>query len=156
VILALSDNVAVFVHGIACYAPGFAFMLEVTYKYEPPEDEEPRHHPFGLWGPRRPPEGAGRFGVGYSDGRQATLDERRPPQPRGSKGPLTIMQGGGHGGRGHYASEIWVQPLPPPGPVTFAVEWPAEGIEETLQIIDGRRFREAAKRSKRIFPPKKR
>ena len=153
--LACSDAVAVFLHGIACYASGFAFTLEVTYRYEPPEDEEPRHHPLGMWGPR-PREGADRFGIGYSDGRRATLDERHPPQPPSSTGPLTILQGGGHGGRGHYSGELWVQPLPPPGPVTFAVEWAAEAIDETLATSEGERFAAAAKRSERIFPPRRR
>jgi hypothetical protein len=154
-VLALADDVAVFLHGIACYPRGFAFMLEVTSRYEPPEDEEPRHHPFGLWGHHARDERA-RFGIGYSDGRRVTLDDRWPPRAPKTSGPLTITQGGGHGGQGHYSSELWVQPLPPPGPVTFAVEWPAEGIEETLHTIEGERFREAAKRSKRIFPPKRR
>ena len=48
-----------------------------------------------------------------------------------------------------------MQPLPPPGPVTFAVEWPAMGIEETLHEIEGQLFRDTAERARRIFPPRR-
>jgi hypothetical protein len=154
-VLARSDRVAVLMHGIACYAAGFAFTLEATNRYAV-DDEDDRWdvEPFGLWGRRR--QSPARFGIEYSDGSRVTLDDERFPGPSGREGaPIAIVRGGGSGGGGHYSSELWVQPLPPPGPVKFAVEWHSEGIEETLQTIEGQRFVDAAKRAQRVFPARK-
>lgn len=155
-VLAVSDEAAVMIHGIACYPSGFAFELQVTSRYEVPPDEYARDlEPFGLWAHSR--ENPGQFGIEYSDGRRATLDRHGLARGRGrADAPVVILPGGGGGGGGHYASELWVQPLPPPGPVTFAVEWTEAGIEETLHTIDGQLFREAAKRATRVFPPRRR
>jgi hypothetical protein len=154
-VLAVSDEAAVLMHGIACYPSGFAFELEVIKRYEvrPDEDEEDLE-PFGLWARR--PQHAARFGVQYSDGRRATLDQHSFPGRRGrADAPIAIVSGGGSGGGGHYSSELWVQPLPPAGPVIFAVEWTEAGIEETLHTIEGELFREAAKGAKRVFQPRR-
>jgi hypothetical protein len=150
-VIAVSDEAAVMLRGFACYPSGFAFELAVTTRYEISDFEDPLHgDPFGLWGRR--PDGAGRFGVAFSDGRRATL-ERPRSMPEPAAAPISIVPGGGGGGAGYYASGLFVQPLPPPGPVTFAVEWKSAGIEETLHTIDGELFIEAAKRAKRVFPP---
>jgi hypothetical protein len=154
-VIAVSDEVAVAMHGIACYPRGFAFSLETTTRYvESVEDEanEDMHGPFSFWAARV--EGSARFGIEYSDGRRGTLDERWP-RPTKSR-EITIQLGGGGGGGGSWRADIWVQPLPPPGPVTFAVEWGRTGIPETLHTLDGELFREAAARAKRVFPPRRR
>jgi hypothetical protein len=44
---------------------------------------------------------------------------------------------------------VW--PLPPSGPVTFACQWPAFGIDETLRELEGDRFQQAAERAVPIF-----
>jgi hypothetical protein len=156
VVLATSDEAAVLMHGLACYPTGFAFTLQVTTRYEVSydDDDEWDIEPFGLWGHRRPRENAGRFGIEYSDGRRVTLDRHRYARARSEDAPLVIAPGGGGGGGGNYSTEVWVEPLPPPGLVTFAVEWTATGIAETLHTIEGGLFREAAKRSKPVFPPR--
>jgi hypothetical protein len=33
---------------------------------------------------------------------------------------------------------FWVQPLPPPGPVTLSCDWPPAGIPLTRYVIDAR------------------
>lgn len=156
VVLAVSDEAAVLMHGIACYPSGFSFDLEVTKRYAVREDEEEEDpEPFGLWARRS--KDVARFGIEYSDGRRAMLDrDRFAVRGGGDSAPIAIVQGGGSGGGGHYLTELWVQPLPPAGPVTFAVEWTAVGIEETLHTVEGQVFRKAARRSKRVFPPRKR
>ena len=156
VVLAVSDEVAVVMQGIACYPRGFAFELATTSRYEVPldeEDQEDLHGAFGLWRPRRP---SARFGIEYSDGRRATLGENwSPMRSMPAKEQLSIEPGGGGGGAGHWAQELWVQPLPPAGPVTFAVEWPSRGIDETLHTIDGELFRQSADRARDVFPPRR-
>lgn len=73
-----------------------------------------------------------------------------------SNDAIMITPEGGGGGGGHWQHDVWVQPLPPPGPVTFAVEWRTRGIEETLHEIEGEQFHEAAQRARRVFPRKAR
>jgi hypothetical protein len=156
VVLAVSDEVAVLLHGIACYPSGFALTLETTRRYEVDDHEgDEDDEPFGLWGRRS--KSLAKFGIEYSDGRRATLD-RDPfaPERGGAGARLAIMQGSGSGGGGHFSTELWVQPLPPTGPVTFAVEWATAGIGETLHTIDGQLFRDAAQHAKRVFPPRRR
>jgi hypothetical protein len=157
VVLGLSEEAAVVMHGVACYPRGFAFSLETTSRYEvsyDDEDEEDAHGPFRVWSGTRQP--SAQFGIEYSDGRRATLAEGRRPLPReGRKDDITIWPGGGGSGGGHSTTDLWVRPLPPPGPVTFAVEWPSKGIDESLRQIDGRQFRDAAERATRVFPPRR-
>ena len=145
-------------HGIACYPRGFAFFLEATTRYEVTyeEDAEDVRATFELWSGAT--EKAARFGIAYSDGRRATYDDRwsLPRRSGADKDKeITISPGGGGSGGGHWTTELWVEPLPPRGPVTFAVEWAAKGIEETLHVIEGDEFREAAKRAKRVFPSRR-
>jgi hypothetical protein len=155
VVLAVSDEMAVLMHGIACYPRGFGFSLEATSRYELSYEEEEAENlrgAFQLWGGAN--ENAGRFGIAYSDGRRATIDGRWWPR-KGAKEDLTISPGGGGSGGGHWTTELWVQPLPPRGPVTFAVEWQGKGIKETLHVLEGDDFSEAAKRAKRVFPSRR-
>jgi hypothetical protein len=109
-----------------------------------------RHH-----GGELPPEIL-RFGVQFSDGRKATTvggalpgaggyDEEEPSSP-------VLTQGGGRGGGGDYESEFWLWPVPPPGPVTFAVEWPAREIELSKQQVDASAFIEASELSEALWP----
>lgn len=156
VVLAVSDQAAIVMHGVACYPRGFAFSLEAISRYEVTLDDETEEDmdspfPFALWRPSR--SASGQFGIQYSDGRRATLGERRfMARGKRSNDAITITPGGGGGGSGHWRHDVWVQPLPPPGSVTFAVEWRTKGIEETLHEIEGERFREAAQRATRVFP----
>lgn len=42
---------------------------------------------------------------------------------------------------------MWVEPLPPTGPLGLLCEWPAKGIPETRVDLDGRAVRDAASRA---------
>ena len=66
-------------------------------------------------------------------------------------GPLLLERGGG-GNPADYTSEFWLWPLPPPGPVTFAVEWPAREIELSKQQVDASVFIEASEQSEALWP----
>jgi len=72
-------------------------------------------------------------------------DDEEPPGP-------VLMQGGGGGGNGEWESEFWLWPMPPPGPVAFVVEWPAEQVELARQEIDAALFLDAAAKSEVLWP----
>jgi len=59
-------------------------------------------------------------------------------------------QGGGGGGS-EWRQRLWVWPLPPPGPLTFACEWPAAGIELTLVETDAQLVIDASERAQQLF-----
>ena len=46
----------------------------------------------------------------------------------------------------------WVSPLPPPGPLAFASEWPAFGIPESRAEVDARLLLDAAGDSIELWP----
>ncbi len=95
-----------------------------------------------------PPEDFLRFGVAFADGRTVTnLDVGGV----GSGGPPDVPRArlvhGYGGGLRRWDCDVWVQPLPPPGPLSFVCAWPAKGIPETWVAIDGTRVLDAAARS---------
>ena len=156
-VLAASDAQAVVIGQLECFPTGFAFDLRTTSRYEVAleEEDEPMRDPFF---PRRRravgPEEL-RFGIEYSNGKKATnfdphdWESRFDRQPRDAAPHLD--GGGGGGGGGNWRHEFWVWPLPPDGPVIFACEWPAYGIQETTRRVAGERFRRAAEKSKPLF-----
>jgi hypothetical protein len=95
-----------------------------------------------------------RFGVGFADGRKATnldysrdLDEVPAPDPP----TLWLVRWEGYD-RLAWEVDVWVYGLPPPGPLSFVVEWPARGIPETRVEFDAGLVLAAAARAVRIWP----
>ena len=76
-----------------------------------------------------------RFGVEFADGAKATNLPGPPGPPGEPAGPLLLQRGGGGGGS-RWDQTYWVWPLPPPGPLAFVCEWPAEEISLTRAEID--------------------
>ena len=157
-LLAHTDRVAVAVGDLAAYTTGFTFTLQsIARRFDPREWS--RFDAFNMGPPRSateelPPELL-RFGVEFADGGRATSldvfgrhsdDPAEPPQP-----PLLQPRGGGGGG-GYWSHDVWVWPLPPAGPLTFACEWPALDIALSRIDIDAERLREAAGRSRLLWP----
>lgn len=110
------------------------------------------------------PDDLFRFGVQYSDGRKGTSVAppgaqmqqwakavREGREPELPTGPI-VMQRGGGGGRS-YDWRFWIWPLPPPGPVTVACEWPAASIPLTLYELDARSFIEGMATIERLWLP---
>jgi hypothetical protein len=119
-------------------------------------DREGLMHPMhplmrhGLAGAAELPPDLLRFGVEFSDGRRATTIERVRPSLDESP-EIVLMQRGGGGGGGSWEFGFWVWPLPPAGPLKFAVEWPAEGVELTTCEVDTAPIIEAAARSEQLW-----
>jgi hypothetical protein len=162
-VLGKDDEAAVFITRIAAYPAGFEFDAELVTK------KPTRGDPFELfYNPERPrdeiPRELVRLAVGFADGRRATSfgaalggstaialgtsSEDKPPDPSRD---ILMTPGAGGGSERHSTTRYWVWPLPPPGPLTFACEWPAFGIEETTVEIDAALVREAAERARSVW-----
>ncbi|HME04427.1 MAG TPA: hypothetical protein VKG38_15510, partial [Solirubrobacteraceae bacterium] len=140
-VLAKTDKAAVCLTRIGAYPTGFEIQL-LTMVAEEDSDLDPM-----LFGPHRMhhrgrqsreiPDGTLRFGVQFADGSKATNAGHHFPENNedAPQGPV-MNPGGGGGGGGSRRQDIWVWPLPPPGPLTFAAEWTDAGIPLTLREMD--------------------
>jgi hypothetical protein len=142
VVLARTDQAAVAVVGVTAYTRGVSLRLALRWRSRPGEegfDEAMLGMPFGPGampqplGGELPPELL-RFGVQFADGRKATTLGASVPWGVGAApgeqmeppGPILSLSSG-DGGDGEWNQEYWLWPLPPPGTLTFAIEWPSEG-----------------------------
>ena len=155
-ILARSDDVVIALTDCVVYSNGFEIAIGVVSR----TPKEPQTMGF------RPPTDSGvlpewllRVGVAFSDGRKATsmgfhsarwrehmraaAEGRTPPEP---EGPLMFPRGGGGGGT-RWDHRYWIWPLPPPGVLKIACEWPAEGIPLTFYELNGDEIHQAAQES---------
>jgi hypothetical protein len=119
--------------------------------------------------------GTWRFGVQFSDGRKATsfglgafsvggggtvaasVSRAATAVARGHggsspEGPLLRPQGGA-GSRTVWRQGYWLWPLPPPGDLLIACEWPNAGIELTTATFSADVLRDAASRAQELWPP---
>ncbi len=99
------------------------------------------------------PDEALRFGIELSDGAKATVFDgyRYFGTEEQPSGPV-LMQRGGTGGMRSFELGLWVWPLPPPGPLAFVCEWPAEDIPLTRFEIDANEIRASAARAEQLWP----
>jgi hypothetical protein len=95
-----------------------------------------------------------RLGVAFPDGSkwQDGFAGRHTPLETPPPAPHVAPMGGGGSGSDSRA-DLWLWPLPPAGPVTFALSWPQRGIAETTAQIDGALLRAAAAEAQQLWPP---
>jgi hypothetical protein len=137
-LVARTDTHAVLVDGLLVYPTGFDFDLAVRHR-----PGYPRHYEH-RWGYDL------RLEVRFADGRTADNDPRRWPRPSGDQPPdppLLYQSTNGPDG-GH----VWLWGLPPPGPLTFACEWPAQQIPPSQAVLDAGLVLEAASRATSLWP----
>lgn len=146
-LLARSDAAAVLVTSLVAYADGVELDLRAVWQRR--GDVAFPFAPHFRGG-----DEVLRFGVAFADGRRATNLDRRPSEcaPEGA----VLVAGGGGGSDTHYTSSYWMWPLPPPGPLAFVCEWPAQGIPETSVEIDAALIRDASARSQTLWPERPR
>lgn len=157
-VLARTDQAAVCVSRISSYPSGFELQLLVIA--DPSSELDPMlfgapHHFYRQAREAQAaiPDDMLRFGVQFADGSKATntagggplwgLDEK-PSAP-------VMSTGGGSGGDDSWHQDVWIWPLPSPGPLTFVCQWPAAGISLTRQEIDAQLILDASSRAQVIF-----
>lgn len=160
VLLGRTGDAAVGITQIEAFSTGFRFNLAVRLRRARPE-----HVRGGLYmlvsshvrpGVQLPLEDRLLLGLQYADGRRAsTLQDtykfHRDAAPDDEQ--LVMAQQGGGGGDLSVDQSYWVSPLPPEGPVTIVLAWPAFGMPESRTVLDGAAIRAAAERSQLLWPP---
>lgn len=151
--LARTDKVAVCVTRLAAYPTGFEFDL-VTMSAGDQEELDPLmfhppHHFHGGDPGVIPPEML-RIGVQFADGSKATNTSGFHHSSERPAGPI-MQAGGGGGGGGSWRQTQWVWPLPPPGSLVLACEWPALDIPLTRLELDAQAILDAATHAQVIF-----
>ena len=150
-VLARTEKLALAVWGVAAFPTGISFSLATVLKGSSRDaDLDPDTMMYRYWRRRRSGQGDAlpddllRFGVQMADGTKATnlLFPMSSPEEE-PVGPVLMQRGGGGGDR-LWRQGWWLWPLPPDGPLTFACEWPAQGIPMTKHEIDAGPIREAA------------
>jgi hypothetical protein len=155
-VLARTEDAVVALLDAVAFTEGVAFTLSVLRRR--PFEIDPFHHrstsSCRVGRPVRSSRPSSlRFGVQFADGRKATTTGGRAVPAEGDppRGPLLFPSDGGGGGD-RWDQSFWLWPLPPPGPVSFVVEWPSEGIEVTRHEVDAEPILEASKSSTRLWP----
>lgn len=157
-VLVQTDRQVVWMGTAEAYPDGVLLTVSLNGRQSAREGVE---HGPGTW----------RFGVQFSDGRKATsaglgifgrlggttvvassamgsAHTAGEPPP---DGPLLSARGGS-GNRQAWAQQYWLWPLPPPGELVIACEWPDLGIKFTTATITADPLRDAAKRSRPRWP----
>jgi hypothetical protein len=132
-VLARTEQVVARLTTVRAYPAGVSLVLEL---HTPPGLTPEWHLYQPVRGGRLPP-GLVRFGVRYADGSRASS--------LADSDGVTLAATGGTGSEHCEATTFWLRPLPPPGPVTFSLVWPAAGITEAVSCtVDGGSIRDAA------------
>jgi hypothetical protein len=146
-VLVRREDLAIWVADALVYPTGLGFGLFV-HRRVPDASMEP---PFFF---RPPTEDGPRFGLLLADGQKVLVERLGDLRPFLEQPTRAVLRprsgGGGTGGRSH--AEMWLWPLPPPGPLRFVCEWPAEGIAETAAEVDATAIVEAAARAVEMWP----
>ena len=146
-------DLALYLPLIKAYPSGFTFTLSLRFR-----EVEPEHRGapgFDLFHARADDGKVSpdllRFGIEFSNGRKATnLDRFVGAQPH-KDGPV-LSNPSGHGTGRAYDQHYWVSPLPPPGDLVIAWEWPAWEILLATSTIAAETIRDAAGEAIELWP----
>jgi hypothetical protein len=152
-----AEDVAFAILGIVAYTTGFSFRFSARLRV--PHDLF--LHPIRARGDLRlatswkPPGLA--FDVQFADGRRSVGGGLFPwpRDPSAERDGTTLTLRSSHGGGARtgrsWDSDVWLGPLPSPGPLAFVYEWPDHGIELTRREVDAQPILDAAHRSKPLW-----
>jgi hypothetical protein len=140
-LLARTDTYAVLVDNLLVYPTGLDFDLAVRRRHG--RSRQHRHHE-SFWGEDL------RLEVRFADGRTADNYPRRWPGTVGDQAPDRPLLY--QSTRGADGGHLWLWGLPPPGPLTFACEWPAQQIPPSQAELDAGLVLEAAARATSLWP----
>jgi hypothetical protein len=147
VVLVRTDAIAVYVTSARVFSTGLAFDVAMVRR-RPVSSAEDRRGGFLLHGES---DGeAARLGVAFADGRRTTLDAAWSGRVEAPE--IQLQSGGGGGGFRRWDARVWLWPIPPQGPLTFAFVWPRAGVDETLVEVDSAPIRDSAPRAVELWP----
>ncbi len=152
-VLVRTDQMLVVVHDFRAYPTGLLFSIGLRNRRPYDRDLQqnllldPRH-----WLASRRHQRTLRFGIEFADGRRWSSLTQSVTDTEAEPGvPILWTQGGG-GGDGAYEMRYWLWPLPPPGDLTFHLEWPGCGIGPTSAAVSGQAIVHAAATAEVIWP----
>ena len=90
-----------------------------------------------------------RIGVEYSDGGRAELGTGPYQLSLGDPDPPLLNRLQTQGGVDFGLANVWMWPLPPPGAITFAVNWEAQGVHDAKHTSG---ILEASQRAELLWP----
>jgi hypothetical protein len=139
-VLSRAPDTLVTLGWIAAYPTGVELELQVVTRQQRPELRSFMGDEDNL-----------RLGVAFADGRK--WQGGHPRQWKDTPPGPVLMYRGGSGSDHQYTQGLWLWPLPPPGPVTFALSWPQAGIAESTVQIDGGVLQAAATEAQKLWEP---
>ena len=143
-VLARTEEVVVTMEQLEAFPTGVQFKLTVVTRL-------PRG---GISAALRDRSGGGiRLSVAFPDGSKRQGFFPPWPSPFENPPPPVLLMGGGGASDTEYTRQAWLWPLPPAGPVTFALAWPEQKIDETTVQVDGALFRAGAAEAQQLWPP---
>ena len=146
VLLRSSDALAV-LRDFEAFPTGLGFSLVTSIREVPDEYERRpgRHASFFAVG-----QGL-RLGVAFADGRKTVAGRHMVDQPTGDPNQPVLRPGGGGGSGSTYRMSFWLWPLPPPGPLTWAGQWPDSKTQENTVQVDGTVLQTAAGEAEQLW-----
>jgi hypothetical protein len=151
-VLARTDDAVVLVDRVVATSDSFSLTLSVRVRTWRAALRESLHMGFTGFQAVNDDE-VFRFGVEFANGMRLTNVGSHARYEEDPEAPAIFgtTSESTYDGRG-YDDTYTVWPLPPPGPLVFACEWPSEHIAVTLVRIEAATILEAAARSVPIFP----
>ena len=161
VVLGRSTTTAVLIQGVRAYPAGLVLRLVVHLRERGREarrrvmTELEVTHGRGQLNLFLPPGGL-RWGVELADGqRVTTADDYTPWNARPDEWsadwvpdrPVLIGLGRPTVWGGAWSRDVWLWPLPPPGPLRLVCAWPDRDIAENSTIVDAGPIRQAAEQA---------
>jgi hypothetical protein len=151
-LLVRTPSLALLVDQFVTYTTGFSFRLAGRSRLGAQLADRRRFET--VFGPAQGDMTGLLLGIEFANGRKAT-NLRHGPTQDDDPGPVLMGAGGGAGG-GRFDLGFWVWPLPPDGPLAFAVQWTAQGIELTRAEVEASPLRAAGALSEPLWPERDR
>jgi len=143
-LVARTGRATMTLESVAAHAAGceLAFRVVVDMAGLTPRQEKQARRAVDGYSRAATPDatGAGRLSVAlaFSDGRTAAFSDDTGALPRSGPAVTDCATSSYPEGAAEVAEEtFWAWPLPPSGPVTVFVEWPAVGIGPSSVTLDG-------------------
>lgn len=144
VVIARSDRGVLIARHVLAFPSGVVIEVEAHGRgtYDSASYRNPM--PRALW-----------FSVRFEDGREAEIDDDFGL--RDGRGPMlhayaSQSSGGGRDAGDDIQTNLWLWPLPPPGPVVLTCSWTHAGIDGAELLLDGDALRSAAEHAEPFWP----